>query len=145
MPSRKQRRRRAKAFRHEYDYLVVDETGAELPVAELRAQKEKDKPKPAAPARGGRGGRSGRAARPARELPPPSWERAFRKGGLWGGVMLVAFVFLFKNGPLITRVGFGLFYAVAFVPLTYFIDRTAYRSYLRRSGKPAEPARPKKR
>jgi hypothetical protein len=26
-------------------------------------------------------------------------------------------------------------YGVAFVPLTYWIDRTAYRSYLKRSGK----------
>lgn len=138
MPSKKQRRRREKAFRHEYDYVLVDESGEERPIdpAELRAQKEKDKPKSAQPARGSAKS-GGRSARPTRELPPPSWNRALRKGGLWGGIMLVAFVFLFKNGPLITRVGFGLFYAVAFVPLTYWIDRTAYRSYLKRSGKTA--------
>ena len=29
----------------------------------------------------------------------------------------------------------SLLYAVAFVPLTYWIDRVAYRSYLKRSGK----------
>lgn len=142
MPSKKQRRRREKAFRHEYDYVLVDESGEERPIdpAELRAQKERDKPKPSQPARA-----TAKGGRPARVLPPPSWERALRKGGLWGGIMLVAFVFLFKNGPLISRLGFGLFYAVAFVPLTYYIDRTAYRSYLKRSGQPLPAARGKKR
>jgi hypothetical protein len=145
VPSKKQRRRREKAFRHEYDYVLVDESGEEVPVdpAQLRAQREKDKPKPQ-PAKTV-AAKKGRGSRPVRELPPPSWERAFRKGGLWGGIMLVAFVFLFKNGPLITRVGFGLFYAAAFVPLTYWIDRTAYRSYLKRSGKAVPPAPARKR
>ncbi len=134
MPSRKQRRRREKSLRHDYDFVVLDDSGQEVSVApsELRAQKEKDKPKPTATTRGK--GKT-RATRTAREVQPPSWERALRKGGLWGGVMLLAFVFLFKNGALLPRIGFGLFYAIAFVPLTYWIDRTAYRSYLKRSGK----------
>ena len=33
------------------------------------------------------------------------------------------------------RVAIGSLYAIAFVPLTYWIDRIAYRSYLKRSGK----------
>jgi hypothetical protein len=49
--------------------------------------------------------------------------------------MLVAFVFLFKNAPIQIRLAWGLFYAAAFVPLTYFVDRTAYRSYQRRLAK----------
>lgn len=136
MPSRKQRRRREKSLRHDYDFVLLDDTGREVSVApaELRAQKEKAKDKPKATA-AARGKGTTRGTRTAREVQPPSWERALRKGGLWGGVMLIAFVFLFKNGALLARVGFGLFYAIAFVPLTYWIDRTAYRSYLKRSGK----------
>jgi hypothetical protein len=49
--------------------------------------------------------------------------------------MLVAFVFIFKTGPLPQRIGIGVFYALAFIPLTYWIDRTAYRTYQRRLAK----------
>jgi hypothetical protein len=54
---------------------------------------------------------------------------------MMGGVMLVAFVFLFKSAPVGVRLAWGLFYAAAFVPLTYWIDRTAYRAYQRRVAK----------
>jgi hypothetical protein len=140
MPTRKQRRRRDKTFRHEYETVYVDEEGNETPLAELRAQEPK-KEKPAAKATPAKNGK-GRSARPVREVPPPSWERALKRGGTWGAVMLVlAVFFLFRNQPLAVRVGWGLVYAVMFVPLTYFVDRTAYRAYLRRTG--AAPKRKK--
>ena len=129
MPSRKQRRRREKTFRHEYGFVAYDEEGNEVDVdpAEIRPAKAKpDKPKPRATGKGGR---------PLREPPVPSWNRSIRRGGMWGGVMLVVVVFFFKGQSLPARIGVGLLYAAAFVPLTYWIDRLAYRSYLRRSGK----------
>jgi hypothetical protein len=55
-----------------------------------------------------------------------------------GALMLLAFVFIFKNGSVASRLMLGVFYAAAFVPLTYFVDRTAYRSYQRRLAKRAE-------
>jgi len=131
MPTRKQRRRRDKDFRHDVRVFEVDEEGNEIPIAELRAREEKEKPKPekqqAKPS--SRGGRS------IREVQPPSWERALKRGGLMGGAMLVVFIFLLRNGPVAQRVAIGVFYAVAFVPLTYWIDRTAYRSYLKRANR----------
>jgi hypothetical protein len=141
MPSRKQRRRREKSFRHEYGYVVVDEDGNEVPLDpdELRAEREaKEKERSSSrPARGkqqqqkkGRG-----VGRPPREVAPPSWKRAFRRGGTMGVLMLLAFVFLFKSSPVAMRLAWGVFYAVAFVPLTYWIDRTAYRGYQRRLAK----------
>jgi len=138
MPTRKQRRRRDKDFRHDVRVFEVDEEGNEVPIAELRAREEKEHPKPvkAQPAKG-----SSRGGRAVREVQPPSWERALKRGGLMGGLMLLVFLFLLKNGPIATRIAIGVFYAVAFVPLTYWIDRTAYRSYLKRvnraSGKTA--------
>jgi len=137
MPSRKQRRRRQKSLRHEYGYVLVDEQGNEVPLdpEELRAEreakeKERASSRPAAARQQGSKARGG--ARSVREVPPPSWRRAFRRGGTMGVLMLLAFVFLFKSSPLPMRIAWGVFYAVAFVPLTYWIDRTAYRSYLRR-------------
>ena len=47
MPTRKQRRRREKDFRHDVRVYEVDEEGNEVPIAELRAQDERAaKPKP---------------------------------------------------------------------------------------------------
>ena len=51
------------------------------------------------------------------------------------GMMLIAFVFVLKSGPLPQRILIGVFYGLAFIPLTYWIDRTAYRTYLRRTAK----------
>jgi hypothetical protein len=109
VPSKKQRRRRAKAFRHEYDLVLVDADGNELPVdpEERRSEREAkvEQRTKAKPARG----QTSRGGKTLREPP-----------------------FLFKSAPLGIRLAWGLFYAAAFVPLTYFVDRTAYRTYLRR-------------
>jgi hypothetical protein len=164
MPTRKQRRRRDKDFRHDVRVYEVDEEGNEIPIAELRARDEASDP-PAkgrfqrgssagslkgsgskgsgskgsaskgSASRGGRAKGSGSKGRVVREPPQPSWRRAVRRGGVMGAAMLLAFLFLFKSSPIGLRVVWGLFYAVAFIPLTYWIDRTAYRSYLRRTAK----------
>ena len=137
MSSRKQRRRRAKTFRHEYVWVKEDEEGNEVEVApdELPTRKERpEKPraaktpakgKSAAPARG----------RSAREPSPPSWRRSLKRGGIWGGIVLITVLFLFQDMPLGARVAWGLLYALLFIPLTYWVDRMVYRSYLRRLAK----------
>jgi hypothetical protein len=132
MPTRKQQRRRAKDFRHDVRVFEVDEEGNEVPIAELRAREE---PKAKASPAKQKQQRGGAKSRVSREPPQPSWRRAIRRGGVMGVAMLLAFLFLFKNASLPLRIVWGLFYAVAFVPLTYWIDRTAYRSYLRRTAK----------
>src|SRR5262245_21874632 len=114
MPTRKQRRRREKTFRHEYGFVTYDEEGNEVEVdpAEVRPAKDKpDRPKTAAPAKG---------RRPLREPPQPSWQRSIRRGAIWGGVLFVVVVFFFKGQSLPGRIAIGLIYAAAFVPLTYW-------------------------
>ncbi len=129
MPNRKQRRRREKDFRHDVRVFEIDEEGNEVAIAELRSREEKaPRPKPQAK----QSGKGGARARSVREVPPPSWQRAFKRGGLMGGLMLVVFVFVLRNGAVAQRVAIGVFYALAFVPLTYYVDRFAYRGYLRR-------------
>jgi hypothetical protein len=142
MPSRKQRRRREKTLRHEYETVLLDGDGNEITLdpEELRAervakQKERAQSKPAA---GKTKRQPARGTRPMRVPPLPSWRRAVKRGGMMGGLMLVAFVFIFKSGALPQRLGIGIFYGLAFIPLTYWIDRTAYRTYERRLAKSAE-------
>jgi hypothetical protein len=126
VPTRKQRRRREKTFRHEYDFVTYDDEGNEVALdpEELRKEKEPAKPKPVARTKSGR---------PVREVPPPSWRRALRRGGLMGVALIVLTSFMMKGGLAI-----GVFYAVALIPFTYWIDRFAYRNYLRKTGKPIQ-------
>ena len=133
MPTRKQRRRREKTFRHDYGFVTYDEDGNEIEVSasELRARKGKpEKPKAAAAKKGG-----GKTTRATREPPQPSWRRSIRRGGLWGGVMLLVVVFVFTSMPLASRIFLGVLYALAFIPLTYWIDRMSYRNWQRRNAK----------
>jgi hypothetical protein len=128
MPSRKQRRRRAKERRHDYEYVFVDDEGHEVeaPPAET----------PAAPrARGTRnGGKAAGKRGPVREIKPPSWNRSFRRAALFLPLFFIVFSLVNKHGAISIRVLTSVAYSALFVPLTYLMDRTAYRTYLRRSG-----------
>lgn len=128
MPTRKQRRRRAKDFRHDMRVFEIDAEGNEVALAELRTPEEPKRKVKQQQAKS-------KSGRPIKEPPQPSWKRAVRRGGTMGALMLVAFLFVLKNGPLPQRIGIGVFYGLAFIPLTYWIDRTAYRAYQRRVAK----------
>jgi hypothetical protein len=130
MPSRKQRRRREKSFRHEYETVLLDEEGNETPIAELREEREKTKAE-TKPATKGKTPAKGKG-RPLREPPQPSWNRAVRRGGLMGAIIFIAFVFILKGGSQTSRAAIAAVYAVAFIPLTYYVDRFAYRNYEKR-------------
>src|SRR3954454_3685303 len=83
VPTRKQRRRRAKDFRHDMRVFEVDAEGNEVPLAELRTTEER-KPRAEKNQQQQPRTKSGRAIR---EPPQPSWQRAFRRGGVMGGLM----------------------------------------------------------
>lgn len=132
MPSRKQRRRREKLQRHEWEYVEIDEEGNEATIEPVKPRKAaatavNGKPKAKAPAGGGR------SRRPLREVKPPSWSRAIKRGALF-----VPFLYLFLTAlehvhPL-PAVGVSLLYSAVFVPMFFFVDRMAYRAYKRRLG-----------
>ena len=145
MPTRKQRRRREKDFRHDVRVFEVDAEGNEVPIAELRERELAEGKSKTAPNGKQSGAKTSkpRGGRALREVPPPSWQRAIKRGGLMGAGILVVFLFVLRNGAVAQRVAIGLIYAVAFIPLTYFIDRTAYRNYQRRLARESE--QPKKR
>jgi hypothetical protein len=136
MPTRKQRRKREKGFRHEYETVVLDAEGNELPFDEETDRRERAE-KQASRATPKTGGKQAARTRQVREVKPPTWDRAFKRGGTWGAVLFVVSVVFFKGTSLPVRIVSGLLYALAFIPLTYFIDRMAYRSYLRRQGSSA--------
>jgi hypothetical protein len=130
MPSKKQRRRRAKQRRHEYEYVYVDAEGQEL-------EERPEEPKPArrnGKAKDAKKGGSG-SKRPLREQNPPSWAKSARRALLFFPLFFIVFSLVSKHSALLPRVFASLAYSLLFIPLTYLMDRTAYRSFLRRSGR----------
>ncbi len=129
MPSRKQRRRREKLKRHDWEYVQLDEEGNEIPVEPAELKK--------AQATTGSNGkpRASRTGRAPREVKPPSWNRSIKRA-----LIFVPFLYIFlslgKNAPALpTRLGISVLYAAVFIPMFYFVDRIAYRAYQRRLGR----------
>jgi hypothetical protein len=136
MASRKQRRRRAKERRHDYEYVYLDDEGQEVePPADGSAERPR--------ARNGKGDRNGakatkaKGARPVREAKPPSWNRSLRRALLFFPLFFIVFSLVNKKSAIEVRLLSSLAYSALFVPLTYLMDRTAHKTYLRRSGQPA--------
>jgi len=136
MPSRKQKRRREKQQRHEWEEVYVDETGRELEPEEAEGLVE------AKPARA-------KAAAPVRErraVEPPSWRRTLRRGLLFFPLMLIT-VFLLANDDASTasKVGQTFVLMAFFLPFSYFMDSVVWRSTQRRLEKAAAGEDEKKR
>jgi hypothetical protein len=133
--TRKQRARRAKTFRHEYGFVVEDEDGNEVEVsgAEVRGKSPSDtkeaKAKP--------GAKPAPKTRGLRDPQPPSWNRAVRRGGIWGIGMVALSVVLLRGAPVYERVLIGIVYAAMFIPVTYWVDGMVYKRWQRR--KPGGP------
>ncbi len=141
MPSRKQRRKRQKEKRHEYEYVFVDEHGREVEVDEetvASANGTRAHAKERAKAPQPRGGRAGRTVEPA------SWQRAARRGLLFSPFMFGVLYLMERDRPLIALAANTVILLGFFIPFGYLMDRVMYRSFARRTGKPAEP-RAKKR
>ena len=136
MPTRKQRRREQKARRHEWEYVYVDDEGREVEVdpAELKPAKT-EKTKAATNGKPRAGTSAARSAdRPRRTPPAPSWSRAVKRAAMLGVFFVVVFGFVLrsKHSSPANAILLAVIYAIAFIPLQYFIDRVVYRAYLRR-------------
>src|SRR5215210_1545898 len=144
MPTRKQRRKRQKDLRHEYEYVYVDEAGNEVEDApdespadsRRRNGKREAKPSP---------GKGRQSARPARPVPPPSWRRVGKRALFFGPLIFLAFSALNSGQPVLGRLAVAAVYTAFFLPFMYLMDRALYRAYLRRTGQEPPPRQPRKR
>ena len=131
MSSRKQRRRREKLQRHEWEYVEIDGEGNESPVEPVKPKKAAANatatPKGKTPAKGTQ------TRRPPREVKPPSWSRAIKRGALFVPFLYIFLTALQHVDPL-PAVGVSLLYSAVFVPMFFLVDRLAYRAYKRRLG-----------
>ena len=148
MPTRKQRRRDLKSKRHDYEFVYVDDEGNELDEVpddlrepEKKARTERTNGNAPAKAKSGAQQRT-RGGRPVRVPPKPSWNRAIKRAGILGLVVFLFFTFMAKGGNRYTAaLLFAVPYTLLFIPVTYVIDRAAYRRWeARQNGAPAKPA-----
>jgi hypothetical protein len=123
MPSRKQRRRREKLQRHEYEYVIETEEGEEVVVERPEDRADKDGKKPA----------SGPRDRRGREIPKPSLQRVLRRTAIFGPLILVV-VFLTsgKDATTAAKIYTAFVLLAFFIPFSYMVDVFMYRVFQRR-------------
>lgn len=141
MPSRKQRRRRAKERRHEYEIVYVDEEGREVepPPEEVEQRPARDNGKPAAKAKPKAGAKKGTKAGGARPVPPPSWQRVAKRAAIFAPFMAVTLYLL--GGRSWAVLVQTVWLLLLFIPFSYLVDRMMYRRYLRQTGQLKEEPR----
>jgi hypothetical protein len=126
MATRKQRKRRQKGRRHEYEYVYVDDEGREVETApeEVRADKRTNGKAPQPVTRGGR------------KIEPPSWQKVGKRA-LWiGPLMFLTLTVIAKELTLAQRVSQTFLMLGLFLPVSYLMDRTIYRTSTRRESPP---------
>jgi hypothetical protein len=130
MPSKKQRRRRAKQQRHEWEEVYVDEEGRELDPVEAEELVG------ASAARSSRAKAERPQTRGGRTVEPPSWRKTLKRGALFFPLMLVT-VFLLAGEGVTTqgKVAQTFVLMAFFLPFSYFMDSVVWRSYQRRIAK----------
>jgi hypothetical protein len=135
MPTKKQRRRRQKGRRHDYEFVYVDDEGREVEVDPDELEQ------PRSPRNGKRDVKrqpqKGRDGRPAREVAAPSWTKVGKRALIFFPLIFLAFSFVNSQQAVLTRLGVAVLYTAFFLPFMYLMDRAMYRSYLKRTGQPA--------
>ena len=124
MPTRKQRRRKAKELRH--DYVWEDEEGNELDPEDVPGRKsssssERHSTRP--------------ARRSAREPQPPSWRRTLKRAVVFAPVMFLVVMFLSDDLTLADQIVQTALIVGIFVPFSYLIDGLLWRTYKRRESR----------
>ena len=131
MPTRKQRRRREKTFRHEYGFVMHDEEGNEIELAgsDLRAKKD-------APAKAKATTKTDVKSKPSRRIvrdpEPPSWRRSARRAAMWSPAIVAVAYLILRGVTVPVRIAFGVGYAVFFVPMTDWMDGLTSRRFEKR-------------
>jgi hypothetical protein len=121
MPTRKQRRRRAKEHRHEY--VWEDAEGNELDDEEVPTRKAESQ------------SRRSVSRRPGREAQAPSWQRTLKRGLIFAPIMFVTVMLLSKDQTLAEQLIQTAFIVAIFIPFSYFLDEIMWRSFKKREAR----------
>jgi hypothetical protein len=122
MPSRKQRRRREKLQRHEYEYVIETEDGEEITV-----EKPVERPK-------GDGKSTARPVvrRGGREIPKPSLGRVAKRTAIFAPLILAVVFWTGGDSTTASKIFTGVTLIAFFIPFSYLVDSIMYRVYSKR-------------
>ena len=131
MATKKQRRRREKLQRHEYEYVVETDEGEEV-VVEAR-------PARASPGDGSQGKLPQGAIvdRRGRVISRPSWGRVLKRGAIFGPLLLVLMFALGGNISTTAKIVNAVVMLAIFLPMSYLTDMLIYRSVAKRQQREA--------
>jgi hypothetical protein len=137
--TKKQRRRREKEKRHDYEIVYLDDDGNEVAPEEVDARAPARKE----PSRNGKSSakRSQSPARGRRTPQPPSWKRVAKRGAIFAPLFVGTVLVLGGKKMTVEAAVFQtLVLLVFFVPFSYFLDSFMWRSYQKRQerGAPAK-------
>ena len=122
MATKKQRRRREKLQRHEYEYVVETEEGEEVVATPRAATKS-----------GSERTTQGKVTdRRGREIKPPSWSRVLKRGAIFGPILFVLMFVLDQKTSVASKTLTVLFMLLIFLPFSYLTDRFLYRAVAKR-------------
>ena len=124
MPNRKQRRRREKLQRHEYEYVIETDEGEEIletPRALERTPSQKRERQSRRP--------SDRRGRP---IQPPSVARVLKRGAIFGPLLLVVTYITAPNLTTAQKIFNAALLIMIFLPFSYLVDLVVYRALMRR-------------
>jgi len=137
MATQKQRRRRAKEKRHDYDLVYVDEEGVEQVVERDETRKPPARVGKSSSSSGsGKGSSKSASGRRGREAQPPSWNKVIKRGAIFAPIFLATVMLL--GGGKVTFMQAALqtlLLLAVFVPFSYLMDRFVYRQQQKRLGK----------
>jgi hypothetical protein len=130
VPSRKQRRKREKLQRHEYEYVIETEEGEEV-VEGPRAGEVRSA--------GGNGKAekepTGLVDRRGRPIQKPSFQRVLKRTAIFAP-LIALFIVLTADGLTVGGLIFNVALLLAFfMPFSYMVDTFVYRMLLRRHEK----------
>lgn len=124
MPTRKQRRRRKKELRHEYELVWEDAEGNVLDSDDAPsngAAKSKSAARP--------------QARSRRQPQPPSWRRTLKRGLIFAPIMLGTVMLLSNKQTLAQQITSTALVVVIFIPFSYMLDSLFWRSQQKRAAR----------
>jgi hypothetical protein len=125
MPSRKQRRKREKLQRHEYEYVIETEDGEEIleRPPEVDATEKNGKPRKAV---------AGPVDRHGKPIAKPSFRRVLRRTAIFGPLIAIFIYITAKDLSPAGLVLNVLLLLAFFMPLSYVVDTVVYRLLWRR-------------
>jgi hypothetical protein len=130
MATKKQRRRREKLQRHEYEYVIETEEGEEVVVESPRAETKTSPAK--AVAKGQVVDARGRV------MQPPSWRRVLKRGAIFGPILAVLIWVTGRNLSTGAKLINIVLLLLIFLPVSYLVDVLIYRSVQKRQQRRAQ-------